>query len=60
VRMDTPKSRMVDFSFFEIDIAKFMRKNKFKIGELLDMDKAWIKLNRDDVILGGILEWRVE
>jgi len=57
VRMDTPKSRMVDFSFFEIDIAKFMRKNKFKIGELLDMDKAWIKLDNGDVVLGGIIEW---
>lgn len=59
VRMDTPKSRMVDFSFFEIDIVRFMKKNKFKIGELLDMDKAWIKLNKDDVVLGGILEWRL-
>lgn len=60
VRMDTPKSRMVDFSFFKIDIVKFMKKNKFKIGEALDADKAWIKLNSEDILLGGILEWTLD
>lgn len=41
VRMDTPKSRMVGFNFFGINIRKW--KKKHNVG--------------DNIVIGGILEW---
>jgi len=47
VRMDTPKSRMVDFSFWEIDGFKLKK-------ELIE------GFNPKDYLLGGIIEWKLQ